>query len=161
MRRALVLAISALAVGLAPPAWADKDKDKGGKGKHGNGRGGPPAVVVQPVRVVVPDQDRAIVYQYYRNEYAAGRCPPGLAKKGNGCLPPGQAKKQLWVIGQPLPPAVFYEPVPRAVVQQLAPVPPGYDYVRVDNDVLLMDMTNRMVADVVNDINDYDSLGLD
>ncbi|WP_427965052.1 hypothetical protein [Altererythrobacter sp.] len=23
-------------------------------------------------------------------------CPPGLAKKHNGCLPPGQAKKRLW-----------------------------------------------------------------
>jgi hypothetical protein len=157
--RALALVIPALLVGLASPAWADKDKDNKGKGKHGHGdRGGP--AVVQPVRVVVPDRDRTVVYQYYRTEYSAGRCPPGLAKKGNGCLPPGQAKK-LWVIGQPLPPAVIYEPVPRAVVQQLAPVPPGYDYVRVDNDVLLMDMTNRMVADVVNDINDYDSLGLD
>jgi hypothetical protein len=161
MRRALALVIPALILGLAAPASADKDKDKGGKGKHGHGdRGGGPAVVVQPVRVVVPDRDRVVVYQYYRSEYSAGRCPPGLAKKGNGCLPPGQAKK-LWVIGQPLPPAVVYEPVPRAVVQQLAPVPPGYDYVRVDNDVILMDMTNRMVADVVNDINDYDSLGLD
>ena len=160
MRRVLVLAISALAVGLAPPAWAEKDKDKGGKGKHGHGDRGGPAVVVQPVRVVVPDRDRTIVYQYYRTEYAAGRCPPGLAKKGNGCLPPGQAKK-LWVIGQPLPPAVVYQPVPPAVVQQLAPVPPGYEYVRVDDDVLLMDMTNRMVADVVNDLSSYDSLGLD
>ena len=160
MRRALALVIPALLIGLASPAWADKDKDnKGGKGnKHGHGGG--PAVVVQPVRVIVPDRDRAVVYQYYRTEYSAGRCPPGLAKKGNGCLPPGQAKK-LWVVGQPLPPAVIYEPVPRAVVQQLAPIPPGYDYVRVDNDVLLMDMTNRMVADVVNDIVDYDSLGLD
>ena len=161
MLRALVLATSALLVGLASPAWADKDKDKGGKGKHGQGRGGP-AVVVQPVRVVVPDHDRAIVYQYYRSEFSAGRCPPGLAKKGNSCLPPGQAKKQqLWVIGQPLPPAVVYERVPPTVVQQMAPVPPGYEYVRVDNDVLLMDMTNRMVADVVNDLGDYDSLGLD
>ena len=161
MRRALALVIPALLIGLASPAWAEKDKDNKGKGKHGHGdRGGGPAVVVQPVRVIVPDRDRAVVYQYYRSEYSAGRCPPGLAKKGNGCLPPGQAKK-LWVVGQPLPPAVIYEPVPRAVVQQLAPVPPGYDYVRVDNDVLLMDMTNRMVADVVNDINDYDSLGLD
>ena len=158
MRRALVLAISALAVGLASPAWADRDKDKGGKGKHG--RGGPPVVVVQPVRVVVPDQDRRVVYQYYRSEFSAGRCPPGLAKKGNGCLPPGQAKK-LYVIGQPLPPAVVYERVPPAVVQQLAPVPPGYEYVRVEDDVLLMDTANRMVADVVNDLNDYDSLGLD
>ena len=159
MRRALALVIPALLLALASPALAEKDKDKGGKGKHGHGGGGP-AVVVQPVRVIVPDRDRAVVYRYYRTEYSAGRCPPGLAKKGNGCLPPGQAKK-LWVIGQPLPPAVVYQPVPPVVVQQLAPVPPGYEYVRVDDDVLLMDMTNRMVADVVNDLSSYDSLGLD
>jgi len=160
MRRALALVIPALLLGLASPALAEKDKDKGGKGNHGHGDRGGPAVVVQPVRVVVPDRDRTVVYLYYRTEYSAGRCPPGLAKKGNGCLPPGQAKK-LWVVGQPLPPAVVYQPVPPAVVQQLAPVPPGYEYVRVDDDVLLMDMTNRMVADVVNDLSSYDSLGLD
>lgn len=28
-----------------------------------------------------------------------GQCPPGLAKKNNGCLPPGQAKK-LYDVGQ-------------------------------------------------------------
>jgi hypothetical protein len=32
----------------------------------------------------------------------AGNCPPGLAKKNNGCLPPGQAKKR-YVVGQRLP----------------------------------------------------------
>jgi hypothetical protein len=31
-------------------------------------------------------------------------CPPGLAKKGNGCLPPGQARK-LFAVGQRLLPA--------------------------------------------------------
>ncbi len=31
-----------------------------------------------------------------------GNCPPGLAKKHNGCLPPGQAKK-LYDVGQRLP----------------------------------------------------------
>ena len=39
----------------------------------------------------------------------AGRepfCPPGLARKGNGCLPPGQARK-LFGIGQRLEPAWF------------------------------------------------------
>ena len=30
---------------------------------------------------------------------ARGSCPQGLAKKGNGCLPPGQAKK-LYNVGQ-------------------------------------------------------------
>jgi hypothetical protein len=78
-----------------------------------------------------------------------------LAQKGNGCLPPGQAKK-LWAVGQPLPPAVVYYPMPPVLMQQLAPVPPGYEYVRVDNDVLLMDMANRMVADVIDDLNEPD-----
>jgi hypothetical protein len=27
--------------------------------------------------------------------YGVGGCPPGLAKKHNGCMPPGQAKKLL------------------------------------------------------------------
>jgi hypothetical protein len=31
--------------------------------------------------------------------YGVGGCPPGLAKKHNGCLPPGQAKK-LYNVGQ-------------------------------------------------------------
>lgn len=30
---------------------------------------------------------------------ARGNCPPGLAKKNNGCTPPGQAKKQ-YEVGQ-------------------------------------------------------------
>ena len=34
--------------------------------------------------------------------YGAPGCPPGLAKKNNGCLPPGQAKK-LYNIGQRWP----------------------------------------------------------
>ena len=29
----------------------------------------------------------------YRAYEVIRGCPPGLAKKGNGCLPPGQAKK--------------------------------------------------------------------
>ena len=36
------------------------------------------------------------------NHIAMGHCPPGLAKKGNGCMPPGQAKK-LYNVGQRLP----------------------------------------------------------
>ena len=34
--------------------------------------------------------------------YGIGGCPPGLAKKHNGCLPPGQAKK-LFARGQRVP----------------------------------------------------------
>ncbi len=171
MRIALALVAPVLVIGLASAAGADNDKDKGKHGKGGHDRGGPPVVViqpapaqpiiVQPVRIFVPQQDRAIVYQYYRTEYSAGRCPPGLAKKGHGCWPPGQVAKapKVWAVGQPLPPAVVYEPVPPVVVQRLEPVPDGYGYVRVDNDVLLMDMANRVVADVIGDL--YDPYDLD
>jgi hypothetical protein len=34
----------------------------------------------------------------------AGGCPPGLAKKGNGCLPPGQARK---LVGTALAPTIL------------------------------------------------------
>jgi hypothetical protein len=34
--------------------------------------------------------------------YGVGGCPPGLAKKGNGCRPPGQVKK-LFRVGQRFP----------------------------------------------------------
>jgi hypothetical protein len=37
---------------------------------------------------------------------AGQACPPGLARKGNGCLPPGQAKK-LFGVGDRLQPAWF------------------------------------------------------
>ena len=61
------------------------------------------------------------------------------------------------MVGQPLPPPVVYQPVPPVVVQRLEPVPDGYGYVQVDNDVLLMDMANRVVADVIGDLYDpYD-----
>jgi hypothetical protein len=46
--------------------------------------------------------------------YGVGGCPPGLAKKGNGCMPPGQAAK---FIGQPLIRATRFgalEPLPRS-----------------------------------------------
>ena len=148
MRIALVIFVPALCAGLASSAWADKDKDKD-KG-HGRGHGPPGQTVVvpQPLRVIVPDRDRTTVYTYYRTEFGAGRCPPG-------CQPPGQAGR-LWVVGQPLPPTVVYYPLPPPLVQQLAPVTPGYEYVQVDNDVLLMDMANRLVADAINDLYELD-----
>ena len=46
--------------------------------------------------------------------YGVGGCPPGLPKKGNGCMPPGQAAK---FIGQPLIRATRFgalEPLPRS-----------------------------------------------
>ena len=64
MKQILLIA-GAAALGFAGPAVA-----KPGNG-HGHGRG----------------------HGYNAYGYGIGGCPPGLAKKHNGCMPPGQAKK--------------------------------------------------------------------
>jgi hypothetical protein len=72
MRRTLLF-VSAAAVACAAPAAA-----KPGNGhRHGYQDHGPAYVGHGPVG------------------YGVGGCPPGLAKKHNGCMPPGQAKKLI------------------------------------------------------------------
>ena len=76
----LFLLAGAAALGIAGPAVA-----KPGNG-HGHGHGNSHAW----------GYDDAVGYGH-------GGCPPGLAKKHNGCMPPGQAKKlyrgQRWQSG--------------------------------------------------------------
>ena len=79
-----------------------------------------------------------------------GFCPPGLAKKGSGCQPPGQAK--LWRKGERLPQGVVYYDVPRSVVVTLGVPPPGYKYVRVASDILLIAIGTSMVIDAMEDL---------
>jgi hypothetical protein len=165
--------VALLTAALIQPALAQKDDKPGrsggppdrvgspGKG-HGNdnapgqwqgqgvGRGNSQAAV-PPANVVVADHDRNAVYTYYRNDFVAGNCPPGLAKKNNGCLPPGQAKK-LWTVGQPLPGTVVFYPLPGPLLVQLTPAPSGYQYVRVANDILLMVVGTRMITAAIADL---------
>jgi len=82
MKHLLTLA-GAAALAVAGPAIA-KPGNGHGNG-NGNGHGNPYAYGVNgPVG------------------YGVGGCPPGLAKKHNGCMPPGQAKK-LYRVGQRFP----------------------------------------------------------
>lgn len=83
----------------------------------------------------------------------AGKCPPGLAKKGNGCQPPGQAKK--WQLGQRVPTSVVLEPVPRSVVVQIGLPPPGHEFVRVATDILLIAIGTRLVVDAIEDLSGF------
>ena len=173
MRPVNIVSITALAVLLALPATAQPDNKGHGRGgggggppPHAQGGGGPQGGGGGPsssggqgrgggdVNVAVSDNDRNAVYSYYRTEYAAGNCPPGLAKKNNGCLPPGQAKK-MWAVGQPLPSSIRYEPLPPALLGRLSPAPAGYQYVRVDNDVLMMAVGTRMVTGAIADLSRF------
>ncbi|MGH8573742.1 MAG: hypothetical protein ACREX8_14385, partial [Gammaproteobacteria bacterium] len=59
-------------------------------------------------------------------------CPPGLARKNNGCLPPGQAKK-LFAVGDRLQPAWFSGARMPALYRDLYSDTP-YEYYRYDNE---------------------------
>ena len=81
MKHLLILA-GASALAFAGPAFAKPGQGHGNG--HGNGYG-------------YDDHGKGGLYGY-----GVGGCPPGLAKKHNGCMPPGQAKK-LYRIGQRFP----------------------------------------------------------
>ncbi|HEX5806586.1 MAG TPA: hypothetical protein VFY31_09665 [Macromonas sp.] len=93
---------------------------------------------------------RTVVNDYYRPQFAAGKCPPGLAKKNNGCLPPGQAKK--WAVGQRLPAGVERYPLPADLRVRLGPPPAGHEFVRVAGDILLIAVGTSMVIDALEDL---------
>jgi len=96
------------------------------------------------------DRQRTVVREYYGEQFSRGHCPPGLAKKNNGCMPPGQAKK--WAVGRPLPRDVIYHDVPQALVIQLERPSAGYRYVRVASDILLIALGTGMVIDAIQDL---------
>jgi Ni/Co efflux regulator RcnB len=144
----LLAAFVALAVSCGASLASKPDDDHHGKGKKAKQSQKAHAEV--PVGAYFVEHQRAVVTTYYGQQRKAGRCPPGLAKKNNGCMPPGQARK--WQMGQPLPSGVVYYPVPQAVVIQMGPPPVGYRYVRVANDLLLIAIGTQLVVDAIQDL---------
>ena len=136
-----VLAIG-IAFGLvAAPALAEKP-DWAGEGK-GKGKG--------KQKLKHFDNERRVhIHSYYEEEFRSGHCPPGLAKKHNGCMPPGQAKK--WRMGQPLPRDVVIYDLPPALVVKIGVPPAGYKYVRAASDILLIAIGSRMIVDAIQDM---------
>jgi len=98
------------------------------------------------------EQQRAYINDYYAKQYGRkGHCPPGLAKKQNGCMPPGQAKK--WAIGRPLPRDVVFYDLPPSILAQLGPPPSRHRFVRVAQDILLIATGTGMVVDAIDNLN--------
>ena len=158
MRFAFALVIGAvLAAGpvlAEKPSWAGSGK--GGKDQRdeqkGGRRDGDRASAAQ--RRHFEDQHRLAVRQYfgehYGEQFRGSRCPPGLAKKHNGCMPPGQAKK--WQMGRPLSSGVIYYEVPQQLVVQIGLPPPGHRYVRVAGDILMLAIGTGLVVDAIQDL---------
>jgi Ni/Co efflux regulator RcnB len=137
---------------------AEKSAEKAGKRADKRAEGGERQAYSEPrhgrghdeVRIggYFDDRHRHAARRYYSEQYHTTRdCPPGLAKKNNGCMPPGQAKK--YRPGEPLPAGVVVYEVPRPVLVQLPPPPYGYRYARVGNDIVLVQAQNNLVIDII------------
>jgi hypothetical protein len=172
MRRFILLvslaaALVFSAVFVASPALADKPSKAGGKGaeKHsekaaqgkekqgkGHDRGVSGKERGHGVKASqhFSEETRTFIHKYYGDKFRSGGCPPGLAKKANGCMPPGQAKK--WMIGRSLPREVVCYDLPPEVLMHFGPVPSRHRFVRVAADILMIAEGTGMVVDAIEDI---------
>jgi Ni/Co efflux regulator RcnB len=144
----VLLVLMAGMLALAPAIADGKGEKDEQKGKHEKQKGEKGSTVRRGE--YFGDQHRVIVHDYYREQFRTGRCPPGLAKKHNGCMPPGQAKK--WTMGRPLPRDVIFYDVPQELVVQIGSPPAGYRYVRVATDLLLIAVATGTVIDAIRDL---------
>src|SRR5213076_2278041 len=86
----------------------------------------------------------------YGNGYGRGGCPPGLAKKHNGCMPPGQARKlargQRWQSAYGS--RYAYGQIPYRVRQQYG-LNPRYNYYYDNGYLYQVDPTTLLVQQVI------------
>ena len=140
MKKLIILSL--LVLSFSSPAFADKPakvSDNGVFKSNGHFQHND-----ENVKFVIPSNDRNKILSYMKQNYRS-KCPPGLAKKNNGCLPPGQAKH--YEIGQR--PGVDTRSVPQKLLDILSPPPRGASYRMVDNDVVLISQQNQQVLDAV------------
>lgn len=155
---ALFLSSSGFSVQAAKPEWVEDGKAaKASKNQSANREGGQvplvtPAQVSVDIRIggYFGQPHHAVVREYYEPRMRAGKCPPGLKKKNNGCMPPGLAK--AWKKGEVLSPAVVSYPVPAHIQVRLGTPPAGHKFVRVAADILLIAVGTSMVIDAIEDL---------
>lgn len=94
------------------------------------------------------NNQREATRDFFAVDHGRGKCPPGLAKKHNGCLPPGQAKKR-YAVGRPLGQGIIYQQLPRDLSVRVGPAPTGYIYGMLDGDLIKMNATTRLIVDAI------------
>lgn len=148
MRRiaVLLLALSFVSSMTVSAQKPDKGKEKAkGKPPATHAAENPPAT---HVTVVFNDTQRGAARDYFVSAHGRGNCPPGLAKKNNGCLPPGQAKKR-YVVGQPLPKGIVVAELPRELSVRIGVAPTGYRYGLLDGDLVKLAVGTMLVVDAI------------
>lgn len=177
LTKLIMLALFTCAMGsVAPAVYADKGGNPHGQaGKHGHGgekhgkggehghhagheksekahkniksEGQKPRIKNegQPLKVVSPgdkvrfsDDNRAVIVNYFNaHPFGVTSLPPGIAKNV--------------ARGKPLPPGIAKRFLPPDLISTL-PVYPGYEYLIVDRDVVLVDTATGIVTDILTNL---------
>jgi len=138
-RKIILGVVTALSLLSGAPAFADN-----GRGHRDYDDGRNPR---RPEVIRIYDNDRIILNRYVEDRYR-GSYSKGWSKHHRG-YPPYYQTSRRYIVGYPLPREVVYDSVPYEVRSHLRPVPIGYQYVRVDNDVLLMNVATKQIIDAV------------
>jgi Ni/Co efflux regulator RcnB len=146
----LICVLSASAV-LSIPVYAEKP-DSPGNSDHSSSskKGSSNPTGDQNLNVLQHyfNTDRStVINNYYSEARKSGKCPPGLAKKNNGCQPPGQAKK--WRTGEYFPHGTPYHDLPSALLAELGRTPEGRKVIQVGTDILLISIATGRILDVL------------
>lgn len=146
----IYLALTAIASG---HALADKPASPGNSGKN-NSSVSSSAKSIDKQRSdssqpYFSTQRTTLIRDYFLQSQASGNCPPGLAKKNNGCQPPGQAKK--WHKGERFPSDLTYYDLPSALLNDLGRTPNGQKIIRVGTAVLLIDAATGLIIEAFQD----------
>ena len=132
------LVVLALALSLVGSSVLSAQKPKKQKGKSQETQ----------ATVVFVDTQREAARSYFVEQHGRGNCPPGLAKKNNGCLPPGQAKKR-YVVGHSLPRGIVVGELPVELSRRIGPAQAGYRYGIVDGDLIKLAVGTMLVVDAI------------
>jgi Nickel/cobalt transporter regulator len=138
MRVALSLLLAA-AMMVSTPAFA------GNKGKKAHNATSEQTRMSQTTVALITVTERAIISDYVNQYRGAFIATPGTVKP----LPPGIAKKVAR--GGALPPGIAKRYLPQDLLVQLPPRP-GYQWVVVDNDVVLIAVATGLIVDILADM---------
>lgn len=146
LRHTILAGVTLAAFCLAIAATDGIAKPKHGK-KHSDSDSTSNVIedVADVAHTLISLADQTTIRDYMR-EHHRPSCPPGLAKKRNGCLPPGIARK--YTLGKPLPKGIAAKRLPDDLLSKLRPIA-GYQYRQIDNDIVLISEATQTIADAV------------
>jgi hypothetical protein len=144
------LLVAALFVGaLVCPAFAQSDKSR----VRAHSVDAAFSITAAEPRALITSRDRLAAYGYFRQDFLAGICPAGLVKNPIGCQMAGEPKRQ-WALGKRLSPMTPFFGLPLPLLARLSPPPGGVKYVRIDSDIVLMEVDTLRVIEFVTSVAD-------